>query len=140
MAARSKARKAALDILFESDLRGSSTAELLANRLGGEITAQTPALREYTKTLVEGVIAHKRKIDELISTYAQGWDLDRLPIVDRNVMRIAIFELLWGESIDEAVVIDQALEMVRTLSTEESAKYLHGLLARISTIKEDLAL
>lgn len=140
MAARSKARKAALDILFESDLRGSSTAELLANRLGGEISAQAPALREYTKTLVEGVIAHKRKIDELISTYAQGWDLDRLPIVDRNVMRIAIFELLWGESIDEAVVIDQALEMVRTLSTEESAKYLHGLLARITTIKEDLAL
>ena len=140
MAARSKARKAALDILFESDLRGSSTAKLLENRLGGEISAQTPALREYTKTLVEGVIAHKRKIDELISTYAQGWDLDRLPIVDRNVMRIAIFELLWGESIDEAVVIDQALEMVRTLSTEESAKFLHGLLARISTIKEDLAL
>jgi N utilization substance protein B len=98
------------------------------------------ALRDYTKTLVEGVIAHKRKIDELISTYAQGWNLDRLPIVDRNVMRIAIFELLWGESIDEAVVIDQALEMVRTLSTEESAQYLHGLLARISTIKEDLAL
>ena len=140
MAARSKARKAALDILFESDLRGSSTAELLAHRLGGEISTQAPALREYTKTLVEGVIAHKRKIDELISTYAQGWDLDRLPIVDRNVMRIAIFELLWGESIDEAVVIDQALEMVRTLSTEESAKYLHGLLARISMIKEDLAL
>ncbi|MEI6671118.1 MAG: transcription antitermination factor NusB, partial [Actinomycetes bacterium] len=109
MAARSKARKAALDLLFESDLRGSNTAELLATRLDSASTLDTPQLREYTSTLVEGVIAHKRKIDELISTYAQGWDLDRLPIVDRNVMRIGIYELLWNDEVDDAVAIDQAL-------------------------------
>ena len=140
MAARSKARKAALDLLFESDLRGSSTVDLLAGRLESSHTLDTPQLREYTTTLVEGVIAHKRKIDELISTYAQGWDLDRLPIVDRNVMRIGIYELLWGEGIDDAVAIDQALELVRLLSTDESANYVHGLLARIASIKGDLAL
>ena len=140
MAARSKARKAALDLLFESDLRGSSTVDLLAGRLQSAHTLDTPQLREYTTTLVEGVIAHKRKIDELISTYAQGWDLDRLPIVDRNVMRIGIYELLWGEGIDDAVAIDQALELVRLLSTDESANYVHGLLARIASIKGDLAL
>ena len=140
MAARSKARKAALDLLFESDLRGISTVDLLAGRLESTHTLDTPQLREYTTTLVEGVIAHKRKIDELISTYAQGWDLDRLPIVDRNVMRIGIYELLWGEGIDDAVAIDQALELVRLLSTDESANYVHGLLARIASIKGDLAL
>jgi N utilization substance protein B len=140
MAARSKARKAALDLLFESDLRGSNTAELLATRLDSASTLDTPQLREYTTTLVEGVIAHKRKIDELISTYAQGWDLDRLPIVDRNVMRIGIYELLWNDEVDDAVAIDQALEMVRLLSSDESANYVHGLLARIASIKGDLAL
>jgi len=140
MAARSKARKAALDLLFESDLRGSNTAVLLATRLDSENTLDTPQLREYTTTLVEGVIAHKRKIDELITTYAQGWDLDRLPIVDRNVMRIGIYELLWNDEVDDAVAIDQALELVRLLSSDESANYVHGLLARIASIKGDLAL
>lgn len=140
MSARSKARKQALDILFEADIRQSSATDLLANRLTVEEGPDARPIRDYARALVTGVIDHKRKIDELISTYAQGWDMDRLPAVDRNILRIAIFEILWGEDVPEAVAIDEALTMAAMLSTEESAGYIHGVLGRISSIKGDLAL
>lgn len=140
MSARSKARKQALDILFESDIRQSSASDLLESRLVVEEGPDSRPMREYARTLVTGVVDHRRKIDELISTYAQGWDMDRLPIVDRNILRIAIFEILWGEDVPDAVVIDEALTMASILSTEESASYIHGVLGRISSIKGDLAL
>lgn len=140
MSARSKARKQALDILFESDIRQSSASELLESRLVVDEGPDSRPVREYARTLVTGVVDHRRKIDELISTYAQGWDMDRLPIVDRNILRIAIFEILWGEDVPDAVVIDEALTMASMLSTEESASYIHGVLGRISSIKDDLAL
>lgn len=140
MSARSKARKQALDILFESDIRQSSASELLESRLIVEEGPDARPMREFARGLVNGVIEHRRKIDELISTYAQGWDMDRLPIVDRNILRIAIYEILWGADVPEAVAIDEALTMAATLSTEESAGYIHGVLGRISSIKGDLAL
>lgn len=140
MSARGKARKQALDILFESDLRQSSPTELLESRLTVEEGPDARPIREYAKALVNGVTEHRRKIDELISTYAQGWDMDRLPIVDRNILRIAIYEILWGEDVPDAVAIDEALTMAALLSTEESAGYIHGVLGRISSIKGDLAL
>ena len=87
-----------------------------------------------------GVGEHRRKIDELISTYAKGWDMDRLPAVDRTILRIAIFEILWGDDIPDAVAIDEALTLAKDLSTDESAAYIHGVLGRISSIKGDLAL
>lgn len=140
MTARSKARKQALDILFESDIRQSSAIDLLASRLSVEEGADARPIREFAKALVTGVVDHRRKIDELISTYAQGWDMDRLPIVDRNILRIAIYEILWGGDVPDAVAIDEALTMAAMLSTEESAGYIHGVLGRISSIKDDLAL
>lgn len=140
MSARSKARKQALDILFESDIRQSSASELLESRLIVEEGPDARPMREFARGLVNGVIEHRRKIDELISTYAQGWDMDRLPIVDRNILRIAIYEILWGEDVPDAVAIDEALTMAALLSTEESAGYVHGVLGRISSIKGDLAL
>lgn len=140
MSARSKARKQALDILFESDIRQSSASELLESRLIVEEGPDARPMREFARGLVNGVIEHRRKIDELISTYAQGWDMDRLPIVDRNILRIAIYEILWGADVPEAVAIDEALTMAAMLSTEESAGYIHGVLGRISSIKGDLAL
>lgn len=140
MSARSKARKQALDILFESDIRKSSATELLESRLVVEEGPDARPMREFARSLVNGVIDHRRKIDELISTYAQGWDMDRLPIVDRNILRIAIYEILWGEDVPDAVAIDEALTMAASLSTEESAGYIHGVLGRISSIKGDLAL
>ncbi len=140
MSARSKARKHALDILFESDLRNSSASDILATRLVVEEGPDARPVRDYTQSVVLGVGENRRKIDELISTYAKGWDMDRLPAVDRTILRIAIFEILWGDDIPDAVAIDEALTLAKDLSTDESAAYIHGVLGRISSIKGDLAL
>jgi N utilization substance protein B len=97
-------------------------------------------IRDYTKILINGVNEHIRKIDELISTYAQGWDMDRLPAVDRNVLRIGIYEILWQEDVPDAVAIDEALALAKELSTDESSGYIHGVLGRISSISNELNL
>ena len=96
-------------------------------------------IREFTKTLISGVSDNKRKIDELITTYAQGWDMDRLPAVDRNILRLGIFEIVWSDDLDDGIAIDEALNLARELSTDESAGYIHGVLGRISSIKESIA-
>jgi N utilization substance protein B len=140
VSARSKARKQALDILFETDIRSTSPMDLLTTRLVVEEGEDARPIREYTRELIVGVSDHRRKIDELISTYAHGWDMDRLPTVDRNVLRLAIYELLWCESVPDAVAIDEAINMAKELSTDESAGYIHGVLGRIASIKGELAL
>jgi N utilization substance protein B len=140
VSARSKARKQTLDLLYESDIRSSDLLELLSLRDVVEEGVDARPIREYTRLLVEGVHLHKRKIDELISTYAQGWDMDRLAAVDRNILRLGIFEILWQDEIDDAVIIDEALTLAQSLSTEESAGFIHGVLGRIVSIKASLAL
>ncbi len=140
MSARSKARKQSLDLLYESDIRGTSSTDLLSLRDVIDDGPDARPIREYTKVLVNGVNEHIRRIDELISTYAQGWDMDRLPAVDRNVLRIGIYEILWQEDVPHAVAIDEALAMAKELSTEESSVYIHGVLGRISSISKELNL
>jgi len=140
VSARSKARKHSLDILYEADIRKSDAIAIIESRLAISEDAELPPVREYTKVLVGGVSEHKRKIDELIATYIQGWDIDRLAAVDRNILRIAIFEILYTSNIPEAVAIDEALTLAKDLSTEESAGYIHGVLAKITSIKNDLSL
>jgi transcription antitermination protein NusB len=140
VSARSKARKQTLDLLYESDIRSSDLLELLSLRDVVEEGVDARPIREYTRLLVEGVHLHKRKIDELISTYAQGWDMDRLAAVDRNILRLGIFEILWQDKIDDAIIIDEALTLAQSLSTEESAGFIHGVLGRIVSIKASLAL
>ncbi|KGA17011.1 hypothetical protein GM50_12975 [freshwater metagenome] len=140
MSARSKARKQSLDLLYESDIRGTSSTDLLSLRDVIDDGPDARPIREYTKVLVNGVNEHIRKIDELISTYAQGWDMDRLPAVDRNVLRIGIYEILWQEDVPHAVAIDEALAMAKQLSTDESSVYIHGVLGRISSISKELNL
>ena len=140
MSARSKARKQSLDLLYESDIRGTSSSELLTLRDVIEDGPDARPIREYTKILINGVNEHIRKIDELISTYAQGWDMDRLPAVDRNVLRIGIYEILWQEDVPDAVAIDEALALAKELSTDESSGYIHGVLGRISSISNELNL
>lgn len=136
MSARSKARKTALDLLYEADIRKSSAQSLLSQR-----QEQVEFLiRDFTKELVTGVEEHRRKIDELIVTYSQGWDMDRMPVIDRNILRLSIYELLWSTEVPAAVAIDEALELAQTLSTEESSKYINGVLSKINEIKSDLAL
>lgn len=139
MSARSKARKQTLDLLYESDIRSSDLLVLLASRDIEEGPDVRP-IRDYTKLLIEGIHTHKRKIDELITTYAQGWDMDRLPTVDRNILRLGIYEILWSPELDDAIVIDEALILAKDLSTDDSASYIHGVLGRIASIKSSLSL
>ena len=140
MSARSKARKAALDLLYEADIRGTSAVDTLNLRDVVEEGPDARPIREYTRELVSGVGDNFRKIDELITTYAQGWDMDRLPAVDRNILRLGIYEILWSQTTPDGVAIDEALTLAKELSTDESAGFIHGVLGRISSIKESLAI
>lgn len=136
MTARGKARKRALDVLYEADLRGVPALEVLAAR---EDSAQAPG-NPYTAELVHGVVDHGARIDDLLSTYSLGWSLERMPAVDRNVLRIGVFELLWNDEVPDAVAIAEAVALVQSLSTDESGSFVNGLLARILEVKPRLAL
>lgn len=138
MSARSKARKQALDILYESDIRKLSPSHVLENRPVEEGPDARP-IRDYARSLIDGIEGNRRKIDELITTYAQGWDMDRLPAVDRNILRLAIYEIVWLDDLADAIAIDEALSLAKELSTDESAGYIHGVLGRIASIKADIA-
>jgi N utilization substance protein B len=140
VSARSKARKQALDLLYETDIRGTNLLETLTER---DIPAEGPdarPIREYTRELVNGVSENRRKIDELITTYAQGWDMDRLPAVDRNILRLGIYEILWSTSVPTSVAIDEALDLAKELSSDDSSKYIHGVLGRIASIKDTISI
>lgn len=140
MSARSKARKQALDLLYETDIRGTNVLETLASR---DIPAEGPdarPIREFTRELVVGVSDNRRKIDELITTYAQGWDMDRLPAVDRNILRLGIYEILWSTDVPTSVAIDEALDLAKELSSDDSSKYIHGVLGRIASIKDTISI
>jgi N utilization substance protein B len=140
VSARSKARKQALDLLYETDIRGTNLVETLIAR---DIPAEGPdvrPIREYTRELVNGVSDNRRKIDELITTYAQGWDMDRLPAVDRNILRLGIYEILWSNSVPTSVAIDEALDLAKELSSDDSSKYIHGVLGRIASIKDTISI
>jgi N utilization substance protein B len=139
VSARSKARKHALDILYESDIRGATPESILENRELPEEGPDARPLRDFTKELVLGVVANKRKIDELITTYAQGWDMDRLAAVDRNILRLGIFEIIWSDDLEDGIAIDEAITMASDLSTDESSTFIHGLLGKISSIKDSVA-
>ena len=135
MTARSKARKRALDVLFESEVRGVAPLATLAERLA----AADPPVNSYTVELVEGVVAHADRVDELIETYSEGWTLARMPAVDRTVLRLATFELLWCDDVPDAVVLSEAVRLVGELSTDESPGFVNGLLARLLALKPTLA-
>jgi N utilization substance protein B len=132
--ARSKARKRALDVLFEAEQRGTPVLDLLAER----ITVGSPPVPGYAADLVRGVTVHTARIDELISQYAEGWTMDRMPAVDRNVLRIGVYELLWADDVPDAVAISEAVLLAQDLSTEASPAFVNGLLARIAKLKPSL--
>ena len=136
MSSRSKARKAALDFLYEGDIRNRSAVELLAARKN-ELEY---LIRDYTERLVGGVVARRERIDEIILMRAKDWDLDRMPVLDRNILRLGTYEILWGEGLPEAVAISEAVELAKSLSTEESASYINGVLAGIAEIKSEISI
>jgi transcription antitermination protein NusB len=93
---------------------------------------ERPEHLDYAMSLVRGVAAHQDRIDELIGSYAEGWTLERMPPVDRNLARIAVYELLWVDDVDHPVAITEAVELARQMSTDDSPRFLNGLLGRIS--------
>ena len=135
MAARSKARKRALDILFECEVRGTPLRETLDER----VIAGEPPVNEYTVTLIRGIVDHQARIDELIATYSQGWSLERMPAVDRNVLRLGVLEVLYVDEVPDAVAVSEAMSLVRDLSTDESPSFVNGVLGNILRDKPALS-
>jgi len=127
VAARSKARKRAIDVLFEADVRAVDPRDTLS----AWVERSDPPVPEYSRELVDGVVTHQAKIDEVLSAYAQDWTLERMPPVDRAVLRLALFELLWCDAVPDAVVIDEAVELAKSLSTEASPGFVNGVLSRV---------
>ena len=131
MPARRKARKRALDVLYEADLRDLSPTQVLTTYLD-RIEKPRPDHLAYAVSLVEGIAEHLDRIDELIASYAEGWTLDRMPVVDRNIARIAVYELLYVSEIDDPVAISEAVELAKQMSTDDSPRFLNGILGRIA--------
>ena len=137
MGARTKARKRALDLLFEAEQRGVDAADLLRERLAAPVT-EAP-LSEFTADLVTGVVEHWSQVDELITTYSQGWTLQRMPAVDRAILRLGAYEVLFSTDVPEPVAISEWVGLATELSTDDSPRFVNGLLARLVEVKPTLA-
>jgi N utilization substance protein B len=135
MSARTKARKRALDVLYESELRADSS---LGSTLAGRIDDAEPPLNPYTVRLVEGVVQHREEIDRLLAEHAVGWTLDRMPAIDRNLLRLAVFEICYLDDVPDPVAVSEAVTLATSLSTEQSPTFVNGLLARIVREKPHL--
>ncbi|WP_169165409.1 transcription antitermination factor NusB [Cellulomonas taurus] len=136
MGARTKARKRALDVLFEAEQRRVDPMTLLAERIVQPGTEA--ALPQYSVELVEGVCAQQDRIDEVLATHSHGWTLDRMPAVDRVLLRLGTWEILFNEDVPDAVAVDEAVELARGLSTDESPSFVNGLLGRVVDLKPTL--
>lgn len=136
MAARSKARKRALDVLFEADQRGLAPRDVLAERLVEPGTQV--ALPQYAVKLVEGVAAARERIDELIASFSHGWMLERMPAVDRAILRIGTWEVVYADDVPDAVAVSEAVRLAQSLSTDESPAFVNGLLGRLVELKPTL--
>ncbi len=128
MSARHKARKRALDILFESHIRGVDPLGVLADRQAVADVVVNP----YTAELVQGVAAHREQIDATIAQFARGWDLDRMPTADLCILRIATYELRHRDDVPASVAISEAVELAQDLSTDESAVFVNGVLGSVA--------
>ena len=127
MAARTKARKRALDVLYASDLRAENPVDALERAIAD---GEGPS-NDYTTTLVRGVVEHQARIDELLAEYSEGWTLERMPAVDRNVLRLGVFEVMYADDVPDAVALTEAMSLVRDLSTDESPQFVNGVLGNI---------
>ena len=133
MSDRTKARKRALDILFQADVRGDAPGVILAAE--AQRAASEPAREAswlYAREIVDGVIDHSEEIDELIATHSKDWKIERMPAVDRALLRMGVWELLHNDEVPTAVVIDEAVELAKEFSTDDSGSFVHGVLARVS--------
>lgn len=130
---RSANRRYALRMLFEMDINDSTIDEVLEGK--SHVGEDAPA--DFTMELVRGVQEHLEELDEVISRYAEGWDLERMPRVDRNVLRMSLYELFFMEDIPPGVTIDEAVELAKSFSTEDSGKFVNGVLGRVNRDREE---
>lgn len=135
MGARSKARKRALDVLYAADLRGESAIEALDRAIAD---GEGPS-NAYTVTLVRGVVEQSERIDALLGEFSSGWTLDRMPAVDRNVLRLGVWELLWADDVPDTVAVTEAMALVQQLSTDDSATFVNGVLGAIQRANPTVA-
>lgn len=135
LSARSKARKRALDVLYAAEARGINPLELLAERIE---SPELPPLGDYAESVIRGVAGNSRRIDELLAQHAEGWTVDRMPAVDRAILRIGAYELLYADDVPPAVVVNEAVEAAKDLSTDNSGKFINGVLGQIAGIAPQL--
>ena len=135
MSARAKARKRALDVLYAAEMRDVDPLTVLTER---ETVADLTPMGPYAEQLVRGYVAHATRVDDLIAQHLEGWTLDRIPPVDRSILRIATYELVYGSDIPPAVAVDQAVELAKTLSTDASSRFVNGVLGQIVVIAPQL--
>ena len=132
---RHQARKRAVDLLFEAEARGLSPVEVVDVRTAlAEAKPEVAALHPYTVAVARGVGEHAAHIDDMITSHLQGWTLDRLPAVDRAVLRVAVWELLYSDDVPEPVAVDEAVELAKELSTDESPGFINGVLGQVMLV------
>lgn len=135
MSARTKARKRAMDLLYVADVRERPLEEVLADEAARAADEpERAASWRYARQIVLGVIERRGEIDELLRTHAHGWRLERMPALDRAILRIGVWELTWNDEIPAAVAITEAVEAAKTYSTDDSGKFVHGVLGRIGEL------
>ena len=134
MAARSKARKRALDYLYAAEMRGESPL----TRLEGAVADGEGHTNPYTETLVRGVVDQQDRLDELLARYSRGWELSRMPAVDRNILRLGLWELLYADDVPDAVAVDEAVDLARQLSTDDSPTFINGILGALMRDRDSL--
>jgi N utilization substance protein B len=130
MAARTKARKRALDILFEADQRGANVSQVLSERV--TLSGRETALPEYAVEIVSGVVAHWTEIQEILQAASTEWTVDRMPAVDRALLRIGVWEILFNKDVPVSVAIDEAVELATDLSTDDSPSFINGVLGTVA--------
>lgn len=132
LSSRSRQRRYALRILFEIDINESSIDEVLE----GKSSVGEEAPGDFTLSIVRGVEEHRPELDRVISEYAEGWDLERMPLVDRNILRMSLYELFYMDDIPPGATIDEAVELAKSFSTEDSGKFVNGVLGRVNRDRE----
>jgi N utilization substance protein B len=135
MAARSKARKRALDVLYAAEARDIPALQMLAERIADPDATE---MGEFATGIVRGVDEHLARIDDVIAQHSIDWSLERMPAVDRAILRIAVYELVYGDGVDAPVVIDEAVELAKSLSTDASPRFINGVLAQVLAIVPQL--
>lgn len=136
---RHQARKRAVDLLFEAEVRGISAAEVVDTRAAlAEAKPDIARLHPYTAAVARGVSEHAAHIDDLITAHLRGWTLDRLPAVDRAILRVSVWELLHAADVPEPVVVDEAVQLAKQLSTDDSPGFVNGVLGQVMLVTPQL--